>query len=505
MTSTYGAPAQNPPTGPRSRTNSLQYPHSYDRPMVSRGRSVSPPPARRYYNSYSPQSNNYRADPYWYQDSYVDYGRASPGASERYGRSYWDSSRERYDQRRPMSPVSSYSRSREPSGNWRDPEPMATRVFEPSDSWKQSNRDRTHSGGSSNHSPQRFYSQDSGAWTSYRYDDDRHYRPSSYDTDAPAVRGRFDTYRSEYDAEGENHGQGSYSRSPYSSRRRSRRSYSSERSKSRSRYHSRSRSRSRSRNISRTTSLSRSRSRSRRLGRSSRSLSRSRLRSPSSCSISRSRSSSSRSRSRSRYAKGSTLSGRYIDSEASTPARLPSPSVTQVRSQRDGVRRNANSTEPSTKIQPRSNVNSVYPNASRSTSSRSPSHSSIASSRETSVKPSAPAVHESDTPLGSQPSLDVKNTTLLSSSDTKCLPPSIDSTVLPQDLKVAGPCSVPEPPSQTESNGIPSMFNVITMFRVREIESETDGFLQANVTMSRKSKFQICRMNKNKLNKPQSL
>ncbi|KAG7094944.1 hypothetical protein E1B28_005746 [Marasmius oreades] len=461
MSSTYGAPAQNLPTGPRSRTNSLHYALPYDRPPPTRGRSVSPPPARRY-SGYT-QSNNYRPDQYWYQDSHHDYGRTSP---ERYGGSYWDSTREHYDQRRPISPVSPYPRSREPSGSWRDSETMATRVFEPSDSWKQ--RDRSNTGGSSNDSPQRFYSQDTGTWSSYsRYDDDRHYRPGSYDPDAPAVRSRYDSYRSDHDQEGENHRQSSYSRSPHRRQRRSRRSYSSEGSKSRSpRY--RSRSRSRSRIISRTPSQSRSRSR--RLGRSSRS--RSRLRSSSSRSFSRSRSRSSRSTSRSRFPNNSSLTTRYIDSEASTPVRLPSPSVTQ--NERDGTRKNANSTvAPSANTRLRSRMDHLYSNRSRPASpSRSPSHSSIASSRETSVKPSDLVVHGLDTPVASQSSLDIENTTLLSQSDNKCPPSHAESTVLPQNLDAAGLCFTSEVPTQPETNGKKSEHDRVAEVKIQELPAD---------------------------------
>ncbi|KAL0579335.1 DNA-binding protein snt1 [Marasmius crinis-equi] len=150
---------------------------------------------------------------------------------------------------------------------------------------------------------------------------------------------------------------------------------------------------------------------------------------------------------------GSSLAKRYIDSEASTPARFASPPVAQGRSGMKSITKSTGVNSVNTeKIQPQKASNGLRPNSTRpSLLSRSPSHSSIASSRETSVKPSAPMAIEADTSVPS-PATDVKNSALLSKSESECPPQPKESTVLPQDLKEAGPCSIPEVPTNRKTD-----------------------------------------------------
>ncbi|KAK7047359.1 DNA-binding protein snt1 [Paramarasmius palmivorus] len=359
--------------------------HSQQRPPASHNRNISPPPARRHsgYDSFKPQPSNYPSNDYYYQDNYHDYGRPSgEGAYDRYdgpsssnsrrsSRDYYDQRRP-YDQRSPLSPNSPYNSSREAAGGWRGTDTVATRMFEPSDSWKQANGSIVNKG-----SPERPWASHLRNHSNY---EDRYYRPDTYGAEAPAGSARYESYRPPYNQEGDNLRRESYpgpdSTGRPSRERSPRRSLSRGRSFSppfRRRSVSRSRSRSRPRVSRRTRSSSPSRSRSR--------------------SPSRSQSGSrfhSRSRSRSRSPRRHFHpSKKYIDSEASTPARRASPvSRVPIPSDRDGVQSKSNATEDASvdteKIQAQASHASITP--------RSPSHSSIASSRETSVKPTARAV-----------------------------------------------------------------------------------------------------------------
>ncbi|KAJ8081827.1 DNA-binding protein snt1 [Marasmius tenuissimus] len=486
MTSGYGASAQNIPTGPRSRANSTQQPYSYDRPPPINRRSNSPTPGRRH-SVYDPY-NSYRPEGYWYQEPYNNCGPTqSPGMPERYERPYWDAPRERYDQRNATSPVSPYTRSREPSGSWRDPNIMATRIFEPSDSWKHNN---AMSGGGGSNSPQRFHANDNrgrGSWSSQPvYDDDRHYRPNSYNEEAHA-RNRYPSYRPDYDQNSASRHRDSFSRSPVRTQRISRRSQSRGRSHSRSTHRYRSHSRSQSRNRS-SPSCSRSRSLSRGYSRRrSRSLSRLPSRSSSrSYSPSRSKSSRSRSRSRSRgRQQRSSLGNRYTDSEASTPAQRHSPPLPQTRNgtksttRVNGASVNTGKRQP----QPSSHLNPYHP----ALLSRSPSHSSIASSRETSVKPTERSADIGDT--SSAPvAVDVKQSHSPVEPANQCPPQTDGTAILPQDLKVAGPCPATEAPSIAVKEEKPSERDFIEEVEMQDVMPEkasdsADDIPAAQVTL----------------------
>ncbi|KAL0068078.1 DNA-binding protein snt1 [Marasmius tenuissimus] len=181
----------------------------------------------------------------------------------------------------------------------------------------------------------------------------------------------------------------------------------------------------------------------------------------------------------------SSLGNRYTDSEASTPAQRHSPPLPQTRNgtksttRVNGASVNTGKRQP----QPSSHLNPYHP----ALLSRSPSHSSIASSRETSVKPTERSADIGDT-SGAPVAVDVKQSHSPVEPANQCPPQTDGTAILPQDLKVAGPCPATEAPSIAVKEEKPSERDFIEEVEMQDVMPEkasdsADDIPAAQVTL----------------------
>ncbi|KAK1226202.1 DNA-binding protein snt1 [Marasmius sp. AFHP31] len=361
---------------------------------------------------------------------------------ERYERPYWDAPRERYDQRTATSPVSPYTRSREPSGGWRDPNIMATRIFEPSASWKHNNG-MNGGGGSNGFMPTITVAGGLGLHNLYMTTDIIDLVTTKrlmHATDIPRIvqimiktlqaivatliLARPVAHKGTYEGASL---EGDHTHAP-------------------------------------PTIIGRIRDHGPEIFRAAANLALAHA--PVLAGIHEGVLGLSRVYDLAAARQRSSFANRYTDSEASTPAQRHSPPFTQTR---NGTKNNTHVTGTSVNVgkrqpQASSHLNPHHP----ALLSRSPSHSSIASSRETSVKPTEHSADNADT--SSAPvTVDVKQSHSPVELASQCPPQTDGTAILPQDLKVAGPCPATETPPTAVKEEKPSERDFIEEVEMQDV------------------------------------